>query len=547
MRLRLEQDLQFALEQLDEHDDQHRARRKLVTGWCVMLAIAWIVAGLLCAFASAAPGTQLSVRTRSGVVSGTVEHDIRVFRGIPFAQPPVGPLRWRPPQPVKPWKGTRAATEWGHPCMQVQKQDPGIGPGVPSEDCLTLNVFAPNDSAKTHAVMVYIYGGGFIQGAASAPLFDGTYFAQHGIVLVSCNYRLGHFGFFAHPALTEEAKGGLVANYGLMDQIVALEWVRDNIASFGGDPGKVTIFGESAGGISVNNLMISPRARGLFQAAIAQSSFGRERTENLAEAEATGIEEARRWGASSQTAEALRSLPASTIVSRDAEEPPFSLFLDGHVPIIDGNIVPESVISGFRAGHELPVPFIIGTTEIELPHAFPPPSIEARVPAYSDLPSDLRSEYGSEQEFQRNFLSESVLTEPANVLARYHAQRAPTYVYRFGIASAATLKRFGAAPHGSELAYLFQTYASLSDPTGPRDAQLGAQFAEYWIDFAKSQNPNGDHRSTWPRFAQGQILIFTNEGPKPGRDPLASRLESLTRANEDGSLKPLVRSASGTN
>jgi len=265
--------------------------------------------------------------------------------------------------------------------MQERQVDPGIGIGEISEDCLTLNVFGPPATKTLHPVMVFFHGGGFTQGSASAALFDGTYLAQQGVVIVTCNYRLGRFGFFAHPALTREANGDPVANYGLMDQIAALKWVRDNIAAFGGDSGKVTIFGESAGGISVNNLMISPLARGLFRAAIAESSFGRERTETLAEAETSGTQAAHRWGVTSETTEALRKIPASAIIAVDAKDQPFSFFLDGHVPIIDGQVVPESVMSGFSAGHEAAVPFIIGVNELELPPAFPPPSLESRAPS----------------------------------------------------------------------------------------------------------------------------------------------------------------------
>ena len=446
----------------------------------------------------ASSARQRTVRTRSGVVSGSVGPDVLVFKGIPFAQPPVGALRWRSPQPVKPWKGVRSATAWGSICMQERKIDPGIGPGEPSEDCLTLNVFAPSTTQTPHPVMVFFYGGGFTQGSSSAALFDGTYLARQGVVIVTCNYRLGRFGFFAHPALTKEANGSPVANYGLMDEIAALHWVQDNIASFGGDPGKVTIFGESAGGISVNNLMISPAAKGLFHAAIAESSFGRERTETLAEAEEAGILEAHRWGVTSGTADALRKVPASAILAADAKDPPFSFFLDGHVPIIDDKIVPESVIDGFRAGHEAAVPFIIGVNELELPPAFPPPSLESRAPQYAQLPYELRAQYASELEFKNNFLSEAVLTEPASLLAAYHARRAPTHVYRFGIASDALLEHLTAAPHGSELPYVFQTYASGAFPMGPRDARLGGTFAAYWTDFGKTGDPNGGGRPLAP-------------------------------------------------
>ena len=486
--------------------------------------------------------SETTIRTRSGLISGSIEHGVLVFKGIPFAQPPVGVLRWRPPQPVKQWEGARSATAWGPICMQERKVDPGIGIGEISEDCLTLNVFEPYGTKTAHPVMVFFHGGGFTQGSASAALFDGTYLAQQGVVIVTCNYRLGRFGFFAHPALTREANGDPVANYGLMDQIAALKWVRDNIAAFGGDSGKVTIFGESAGGISVNNLMISPLARGLFRAAIAESSFGRERTETLAEAETSGTQAAHRWGVTSETTEALRKIPASAIIAVDAKDQPFSFFLDGHVPIIDGQVVPESVMSGFSAGHEAAVPFIIGVNELELPPAFPPPSLESRAPQYTQLPSELRAQYASEGEFKKNFLSDSALTEPASLIAAYHARRAPTFVYRFAIASDVLLEHLTAAPHGSELPYVFQTYGSAVFPTGPRDTRLGQTFAAYWISFGKTGNPNGQGRPTWPNFSNESILIFTNAGPVPGPDPLAARLRAITAAYGNGTLTPLIRS-----
>jgi para-nitrobenzyl esterase len=506
---------------------------------CCLIAFVGVLSSAIALPAS--QNSQPTIRTRSGVISGTIGHDVLVFKGIPFAQPPVGALRWRPPQPVKPWESVRSATEWGPVCMQERKIDPGIGPGEPSEDCLTLNVFEPAATKTLHPVMVFFYGGGFTQGSASAALFDGTYLAQQGIVIVTCNYRLGRLGFFAHPALTREANGSPVANYGLMDQIAALKWVRDNIAAFGGDAGRVTIFGESAGGISVNNLMISRLARGLFHAAIAESSFGREQTETLVEAEISGEQEAQRWGVTSDNAEALRKVPATTIIAVDAKDQPFSFFLDGHVPIIDGKVVLESVMDGFRAGHEAAVPFVIGVNELELPPAFPPPSLESRAPHYSQLPSEIRDQYTSAEEFKNNFLSEAVLAEPASLIAAYHARRAPTFVYRFGIASDALLEHLTAAPHGSELPYVFQTYNSGAFPMGPRDARLGQTFAAYWIDFGKTRDPNGGGRPVWPRFKNDMILAFTNTGPAPKPDPLATRLRAITAAYANGRLPPLIR------
>ncbi|MDP3378936.1 MAG: carboxylesterase family protein, partial [Brevundimonas sp.] len=218
-----------------------------------------------------------TVRLENGTVQGAVAGDIVAFKGLPYAAPPVGERRWRPPAPAANWEGTRDATTYGAICIQAPANgDPGVGPLPMSEDCLTLNVWAPVERAEPLPVMVWIHGGGYNNGSGTAALYDGSALARRGVVVVTINYRLGRLGFFDHPALAADRPADEPAgNYGVMDQIAALEWVHDNIAALGGDPGNVTIFGESAGGVAVTQLMIAPSARGLFHKAIVQSGLGR--------------------------------------------------------------------------------------------------------------------------------------------------------------------------------------------------------------------------------------------------------------------------------
>lgn len=246
----------------------------------LMAALAF---GLVAASAGAAV-----VTTDHGRVSGVVAEGVESFKGIPFAAPPVGDLRWRPPADPKPWTDVRAGDAYGPACPQHMPAAWGLPDPKWSEDCLYLNVWRP-ESAKPGAklpVMVWIYGGGFTIGNGASKIYDGTHLAQNGVVVVNMNYRLGRLGWFAHPALTAEAKGGATADFGLMDQIAALKWVKANIAAFGGDPANVTIFGESAGAMSVNLLMVSPAARGLFAKAITESGLGRIAAKTMAAAEA---------------------------------------------------------------------------------------------------------------------------------------------------------------------------------------------------------------------------------------------------------------------
>lgn len=273
-------------------------------------------------------GSTVGISVAAGRLSGRTEGDVVVFRGVPYAAPPVGPLRWRAPRPVTPWSGVRPALAFGFDCFHVEDPgDPLAGTQAHSEDCLTLNVWAPvKRSEALLPVLVWIHGGGFTNGASSATTYDGAAFARRGLVVVTINYRLGRFGFFAHQALTREANGERVGNFGLMDQLAALEWVRGNIAAFGGDPGSVTIMGESAGGWSVSMLMASPPAQGLFHRAVAESAGGRAGTfgkslvswreaQEIGETFAAGLGVA---GGDASALAALRALPPEAL-----QVPPF--------------------------------------------------------------------------------------------------------------------------------------------------------------------------------------------------------------------------------
>ncbi len=332
-------------------------------------SLLWVVSCLATALACGSALAADVVRIDSGGLSGVAADDVVSFKGIPFAAPPVGDLRWRPPAPPAPWPGVRAATAYGAVCMQKISADNGLGPGPASEDCLTLNVFTPvGKTGPALPVMVWIHGGGLVNGSGTAALYDGSALARQGVVVVTINYRLGRFGFFAHPALTAEQRGAALANYGLMDQIAALKWVRRNIARFGGDPGNVTIFGESAGGLSVNRLMMMRQARGLFHKAIVESGAGRERGETLARAEQAGAAFAAKLGVTAPDPAKLRAIPADAIVAAGDLD-----LIKGEAPILDGVLLTENPSAAFAAGRVARVPYLIGSNSLEFPNSLRQP------------------------------------------------------------------------------------------------------------------------------------------------------------------------------
>jgi len=496
-----------------------------------------VAAILLLSTAGAASASPDQVRIDSGKLAGVTSGDVVSFKGVPFAKPPVGDLRWRSPQPVEPWAGVRAADKYGALCMQkINTKDNGVGPPPASEDCLTLNVWRPLHAGKKPLpVLFWIHGGGLVNGSGTAALYDGSSLARRGVVVVTINYRLGRFGFFAHPALTAENPKGPLGNYGLQDQIAALEWVQRNITAFGGDPKQVTAFGESAGGVSVNHLMLAPAARGLFIRAIVESGAGREVSAPLhvkgpggiPSAEDQGEAFAAKLGVKGGDAAALRAIPADAIVA--AGDPDMS---KGELIVLDGVTQTMEAADGFKRGLEMHIPYIVGSNSRELP--VPPSMIDTFFGGAGHMAAAdkarLADAYGGVDAFNDNVLSDIVFTEPAHYLASLHAAHgAPTWLYRFSVLSAGAPKMLTGAPHASERQYVFDTLSTSPWPTVDADKPLAAGMSAYWADFAKRGDPNGDHRPHWPRYSAktDELLNFTNTGPVAEKTPRADVLKAL--------------------
>jgi para-nitrobenzyl esterase len=479
------------------------------------------------------------VQIDSGRISGRTESGVSSFKGIPYAAPPVGNLRWRPPQPVPPWTGTRPADKVGPLCKQkINTADNGVGPPPDSEDCLNLDVYAPAKAAQAARarngrlpVMFWIHGGGYVNGSGTANLYNGTELAKQGVVVVSINYRLGRFGFFAHPALTQESPDGPLGNYAFMDQIAALQWVKRNIEKFGGDPGNVTIFGESAGGASVINLMVAPPAQGLFQRAISQSGvaridfpyLNRENDSGVPSAEDQGKFFAMKLGVNGDDVNALRAIPAQKIV--DAGDPDFA---DGGA-ILDGKILTSRADVAFAKHAEARVPFLLGSNASE----FPPPHSERRIRQLLRFPAPLGARllaaYGSEDAYETNIASDILFTETAHFLSRTHSQVAPVFLYRFSVLSEQAPKAYKAAPHASDRQYVFRTLNASPWPTGPLDEKAAALISAYWVAFAKTGDPNGAGRLKWPAYSPSadELINFKNAGPAIEKTPNAAALDAI--------------------
>jgi para-nitrobenzyl esterase len=507
----------------------------------VSLALALVAA---CAAAAAAQTTTAVVTIDTGPVTGLAADGVAAFKGIPFAAPPVGPLRWKAPQPAKPWTAVFAADHYASDCMQKPFGGDAAPLGTPpAEDCLYLNVWTPAAKAASPLpVMVWIYGGGFVNGGSSPAVYDGSAFATRGVVFVSMNYRIGRFGFFAHPALTAETPNGPLGNYGFLDQLAALQWVKRNAAAFGGDPSNVTIVGESAGGGSVNALMISPLAKGLFHKAIVQSGGGRSRgpisMRTRAQAEPIGVAFARKNGITGEGAEALqalRALPASAVVNEMnmmASQP------DTYSgPMIDGVFMIEEAEPAFRAGRQAKVPYMIGANDREFGFFSPPADrAEAMFAAFGADKATALKAYDPDgtntSEAAVQLMSDQAMGEPARFLARLAAPVQTTYAYRFSyVASSLRAKEKGAL-HATEIPFVFSTVkAKYEAAATPDDLALGAAATDYWAAFAKTGNPNGPGRPQWPVYTavKDEIMDFTTSGPKPGPDARKQRLDLVDR------------------
>jgi para-nitrobenzyl esterase len=487
-----------------------------------------------------APATAAVIPTESGLVESVHEKGVDVFKGLPFAAPPIGPLRWRAPELPAVWPGLRLAGQFAPICMQRGSYPEDAPPEPMNEDCLYLNIWVPPHSAGDKlSVMVWIYGGGLKNGSASTPLYAGDRLARRGVIVVTVNYRLGALGFLAHPDLSGESPQHVSGNYGLLDQIAALHWVHRNIAAFGGDPASVTVFGQSSGSISISELVTSPLASGLFQRAIGESGGLFEPVElasdfKLANAEQTG----RRFAATAQarSLEALRAMPAAELIK---------VHFNPHA-IVDGYVLPWAPYDAYRQGKQNDVGLLIGsnTNEGRLFLADQPITAATLTRQLDDdfsRPVVLLVGPGSaanDQEAQVSFVKfegEMRFGWDMWAWARLQADAGghPVFLYRYTHGSPYPVghKYFGwGASHGMEMPYVFDHLDQQTWPWTPQDRRLAAVMSAYWTNFAKSGDPNGVGLPDWPAFSSSrQLAMRLGETIEPGPIPDESDLRRIDR------------------
>lgn len=521
-----------------------RIRRR--NGWGATTALTFaLLLGMNCMAAD-------QVRTESGIVEGSTSADgkVHIFKGIPFAAPPVGPLRWKEPQPVASWEGVRKATEFGARCMQGRiYNDMVFRDSGPSEDCLYLNVWTPATSADAKLpVMVWIFGGGFQAGATSEPRQDGEKLAHKGVVVVSMNYRLGIFGFFSHPELTKESPHHASGNYGLMDQAAALEWVHQNIAAFGGDPGKVTIFGESAGSFSVSAQMASPVSKGRFQRAIGESGafFGRTlRAKSLSDSEKAGVKFGDSLGAKSL--DALRALPAQQLLDAALKKKGTRFG-----PNIDGYFLPATPSEIYANGNQARVPLLAGWNHDE---GSAEQFFGKKAATKENYIAKINKEFGDNApevlklfpaKTDEQVMQSAGLLATANFIAfgtwkwieEQRKSGVPVFRYEFDqappLAADADPKAKPLAYHSAEIEYVFGMLDSKKLPWRPEDYKLSDQMGSYWTNFAKTGNPNGEGLPKWPQYDQNDHDQVMHLSPTPQAKPDRERrqfelLDKLSR------------------
>jgi para-nitrobenzyl esterase len=495
------------------------------------------------------------VKVQGGLVQGALENGLTVYRGIPFAAPPVGDLRWRAPQPVLKWDGLKETVKFAPACIQGMMMGPaGSGP-APSEDCLYLNIWSPAKSPGDRVpVFVWIYGGGFAAGATSSPTFNGEKLARKGVVLVSIAYRVGQMGFFVHPGLSAETKNRVSGNYGLLDMIAGLQWIQKNIAAFGGDPRRVTIFGESAGGIAVSMLCASPLAKGLFHGAISESggSFGPprpatmpgENMKRLADAERSGEATLKTAGVAS-IAEA-RKLPPDKLsggggrgqggqAARGGGGPPASNW-----PIIDGWVIPDDQYKLYEAKRYNDVPVLIGYNSDE-GLSFTPPktpeeyiaNVKSRFGPFADkLIAAYPPGTGTVAKTARDLMRDAAFGWHTWIWARLQSKKGKSKVYYYYFDQhpdypADSPQAGRGSPHGQEVAYVFRNMSPSQQPA-KSDEAISEAMATYWTNFAKSGDPNGPGLSKWPAFSDANpVLMYFSQTPHTGPVPSPDALKIM--------------------
>jgi para-nitrobenzyl esterase len=477
------------------------------------------------------------VKTDKGLVQGVFENGLMVYKGIPFAAPPVGDLRWKAPQPAKSWEGVKPADKFAPAPFQG-----GNTPSGKSEDCLYLNVWTPAKSAGDKVpVLVWIYGGGFSFGSTSEPGYSGEKLAQKGVVLVSIAYRVGQLGFIAHPELSAESPDHVSGNYGLLDQIAALQWVKKNIAAFGGDPNKVTIFGESAGAISVSMLCASPKAKGLFQGAISQSggsfgptrlvSFPGENMQTLKQAEAEGVNYMKK--ASVTSLAELRKISADKL--------PMGFGMPGGWPIVDGVVIPDDQYKLYEAGKYNDVPVLIGYNSDEgasFSRERKPEDYFAGVKArYGKFADDLIKAYpaaeNSVPKTARDLARDAAFGWHTWSWARLQTQtgKSKAFLYYFDqhpdYPKESPQYGFG-SPHGQDVAYVFMHLDPSNPQTTQSDLAISEAMGTYWTNFAKYGTPNDKESTEWPAFNEAKpSVMYLQQTPHVGPVPSLESLKVL--------------------
>jgi para-nitrobenzyl esterase len=464
------------------------------------------------------------VRVDGGQISGATADGVRSFKGIPFAAPPLGDLRWKAPQPVVAWSGVRQCDAFGPECPQApypQGSMYATPPARQSEDCLYLNVWTTAKPGQRLPVMVWIHGGALTRGSGAHAVYDGTSFAKKGIVLVTINYRLGPFGYLAHPDLTAESPNHSSGNYGVLDQIAALKWVQRNIATFGGNPGRVTIFGESAGSWSVNTLVATPLARSLFQGAIGESGASFQPGMHLKE-DRNGMPSAEKVGAAFAKASGADSISALRAVSADRIVDLFNSDSEGKKfrtqPNIDGWVFPDEIRNIYAQGKQNDVPVIVGSNANEMTTLTSPAIVPKTL---DDYRKRVAQQYGEAvKEFDAVYpvkgdgdiagavlgsLRDATFTLGMRTWARMTATgHSKAYLYFFNHAPPGPNSKYLGAYHASEIIYVFDNLAQRSGtPWTEADSKLAQLISSYWVNFARTGDPNGKGLPVWSNYEAG--------------------------------------------